>query len=561
MKRPGKNAGEVVDAHLGLFGSPSEEEMVQAEERAHGRLSSESFHAASASAVQAASLGPAWRWRLAVIAVAAVLLLAVTGIVTVQRRAGTFATVESADGLVYRASDVVYVGTRIGLNETLRSAGITTLALADGSRVEVRSKSQLSLERAADGLSIHLQQGGIIVDAAKQGTGRHLYVRTKDVTVSVVGTVFLVNAEEEGSRVSVIEGEVRVQQGETEKSLRPGQQVTTSPAMKPLPVTEEIAWSRRAPALLAQLQQSTVTPPPPREAFDVISIRKNTAVATGGRGQGGAGTGTRNDPCTSGMDPRIDPVLFDTTNTTVIQLIAWAYGMDCIPFRGLDLVSSVPDWLKTDGYNVRAIRPEGPNDYTTRNEGTSGAIVVKKPGPRIQRMLQTMLAERFGLQMRRDVKEMPVYVLSVARDGPKHTASRPIPAQQLDPNRPGSRMPTAADVNPEFSVWKEGDHPCCQSGGFSEIDGRRKTMADLASSLSAPWIMGRPVLDRTGLKGDFNFYFQFEPRDPNVRPSPEGPYPTTPIFKVLEQVGLELKESKEKVDIWVIDRVERPTEN
>ena len=86
-------------------------------------------------------------------------------------------------------------------------------------------------------------------------------------------------------------------------------------------------------------------------------------------------------------------------------------------------------------------------------------------------------------------------------------------------------------------------------------------MADLATTLSASWIMNRTVLDRTGLAGDFNYYFSFAPMDPNARPSPEGPFPTTPIFKVLEQVGLELKESREKVEIWVIDRVERPTEN
>ncbi|MBI4471869.1 MAG: FecR domain-containing protein [Acidobacteria bacterium] len=56
----------------------------------------------------------------------------------------------------------------------------------------------------------------MIVDAAQQLAG-FLYVQTKDVTVSVIGTVFLVNADEAGSRVAVIEGEVHVRQGETER--------------------------------------------------------------------------------------------------------------------------------------------------------------------------------------------------------------------------------------------------------------------------------------------------------------------------------------------------------
>jgi uncharacterized protein (TIGR03435 family) len=434
------------------------------------------------------------------------------------------------------------------------------VVLADGSRVEMQTNSDLVLERADDGVRVRLNKGGVIVNAAKQRNG-HLYVQTKDVTVTVVGTVFLVRAEEQGSRVAVIEGEVRVQLGQQAgKKLKPGEQLTSNPRMQELPLKEGIAWSRSAGALLAALQQGAPPQAPQREAFDVVSVRRNTTVAGGGGRGGGAGpaAGPRNSPCSSGQDPRIDPVLFDTTNSTPLQLIAWAYGMDCIPFRGLDLVSG-PDWIKTEGYDVKAIRPEGPNDYTTRNEGTFGTFIEHKIGPRIQRMLQTMLAERFGLQMHRESKEMPVYVLSVAKGGPIHTPTRTAPAQQATPNALFRR--DAPVVNPEFSIWKEGDYPCCQSGSQSEIDGRKKTMADLAATLSVPWIMGRPVLDRTGLKGDFNYFFNFEPRDPNARPSPEGPFPTTPIFKVLEQVGLELKESKEKVDVWVIDKIDRPTEN
>src|SRR5437762_12432440 len=76
----------------------------------------------------------------------------------------------------------------------------------------------------------------------------NLYVQTKDMVASVSGAVSLVKAEEQGSRVAAIGGEVLVQQGTTEKRLRPGEQVTTNPKMESLPVKGEVAWSREAVA-------------------------------------------------------------------------------------------------------------------------------------------------------------------------------------------------------------------------------------------------------------------------------------------------------------------------
>src|SRR5204862_5316461 len=125
--------------------------------------------------------------------------------------------------------------------------------LADGSLIEMRANSEMAIEAADDGVRIRLDAGSVIVTAAKQQKG-HLYVQTKDVIVSVVGTVFLVNAEEAGSRVAVIQGEVHVQQGETLKKLLPGEQVATVPTMEAIAVSEEISWSRESSALQALLQ-------------------------------------------------------------------------------------------------------------------------------------------------------------------------------------------------------------------------------------------------------------------------------------------------------------------
>src|SRR4030095_13550199 len=113
--------------------------------------------------------------------------------------------------------------------------------------------SELSVERAADGLDIHLRDGDIIVEAAKQRDG-HLYVHTRDVAVAVDGTVFVVNASNGGSRVAVIEGEVRVRDGAVETRLSPGEEVATSLTIARRPLTEDIVWSRNANSHLAILE-------------------------------------------------------------------------------------------------------------------------------------------------------------------------------------------------------------------------------------------------------------------------------------------------------------------
>jgi len=155
---------------------------------------------------------------------------------------------------------------RVAYGEVIRSGASGDIVwLSDATRIEMRSESELQLEEVPDGVRIRLNHGGVIVNAAKQEAGRHLYVQTRDVLVSVVGTVFLVRAEAEGSRVAVIEGEVRVQQGSLDRKLLPGDQVTSDPAMPAHPVQDEIAWSRQAETHLAMLQQAPApaTPPTP----------------------------------------------------------------------------------------------------------------------------------------------------------------------------------------------------------------------------------------------------------------------------------------------------------
>ena len=124
--------------------------------------------------------------------------------------------------------------------------------LRDGSVVELRERSGYSASQAGNDLTIHLDRGSIIVEAAKRRSG-HLFVATADCRVAVTGTVFSVSAGVKGSRVSVIQGEVRVSEDNREKVLHPGEQAVTSASLEPLSVRDDISWSRNRDRLLKQL--------------------------------------------------------------------------------------------------------------------------------------------------------------------------------------------------------------------------------------------------------------------------------------------------------------------
>ncbi len=192
---------------------------------------------------------PVWKW-----AIAATLLVGIGLVVyNVYQRMGieARATVELASGTIYKVTDTE--SRALGVGDEIRGGDIirttkdsdAVVKLEDGSLVEMRERSEFSLSRNTDGTTIHLNRGNVIVEAAKQ-RGGHLYVATPDALVSVTGTIFSVNNGTKGSRVSVVEGEVHVNNAGNEKVLHPGDQTTTSPSLELVPIQEEIAWSRNA---------------------------------------------------------------------------------------------------------------------------------------------------------------------------------------------------------------------------------------------------------------------------------------------------------------------------
>ncbi|MCA1564550.1 MAG: FecR domain-containing protein [Acidobacteria bacterium] len=195
----------------------------------------------------------AWRWAVA----ASLAVAVVVGAVFFSNRfldtgAALAATVESANGALYRVTDAgtlaMVVGEEIGKGVRVRTAKDSgaVVRLADGSRVEMRERSEFSVTQNRQGVTLHLDRGDVIVEAAKQGAG-HLFVATPDSLVSVKGTIFSVGSGTKGSRVSVIEGEVHVNHSGADKVLLPGDQTTTGASLKPVAVKDDIAWSRNAP--------------------------------------------------------------------------------------------------------------------------------------------------------------------------------------------------------------------------------------------------------------------------------------------------------------------------
>jgi FecR protein/Putative zinc-finger len=232
-------------------------------------------HAVAASLLLAAGLS-AWTARQVFFAVPA----------------GSRASVQSVSGALHRLDGgralPLAPGETVGEGDAVRTArgSRAVLRLRDGSSVEMSERAELSVTARGKDTTIHLDRGTIIVEAAKRRTG-HLLVASSDCTVSVTGTVFSVNRGIKGSRVSVLEGQVRVARGGAETVLAGGDQWTTSDAVGAIPLRDEIAWSGdvdRHLALLAEWKTlgqkwSAVEMPGVRYESPLLSILPENTVA------------------------------------------------------------------------------------------------------------------------------------------------------------------------------------------------------------------------------------------------------------------------------------------
>jgi uncharacterized protein (TIGR03435 family) len=210
-------------------------------------------------------------------------------------------------------------------------------------------------------------------------------------------------------------------------------------------------------------------------------------------------------------------------NNEMANVIRNAYGV-AQPF----LLIGGPDWIDSDRYDMEA-RAEG---NPTRDQMMS--------------MLQLLLEDRLKLKVHTETREVPVYILTVAKGGPKLTAYTEGSCINFDPNNPPP--PLAPGQRPRDGC------------GNNWISGGRWTaskveMGSLTGAISN--IVRRKVIDQTGLTGLFNVRMELPP-DPLNATDATGPS----IFTLLEeQLGLKLESSKGSADVLVVDHIERPSEN
>jgi bla regulator protein blaR1 len=229
-----------------------------------------------------------------------------------------------------------------------------------------------------------------------------------------------------------------------------------------------------------------------------------------------------------------------TTGSTLKMLLTMAY--DVREFQ----ISGGPAWINTDRYDImakaeRSMGAENPLDDPRKMTEEQRKTV----GDQMRERLRALLADRFQLTLHRESKEQSVYALVVAKNGPKLQESQ----------------------------TKEGTGPHgMMRMGRGELSGQGVQLDMLAKTLSSQ--LGRTVIDRTGLKGNFDFKLTWTP-DPGQSATPLGggpppgadapppPDPNGPsVFTALqEQLGLRLESQKGPVEMLVIDRVEKPSEN
>jgi FecR protein/Protein of unknown function (DUF3352) len=200
-----------------------------------------------------------------------------------QTPPGVRAEVQSIDGSADGISDAgdrqLSAGDQLKAGEQLRTRGgaHAVLRLSDGSTVEVNERSVLGFGARGHNMTLSLDNGAVIVAAAKRDRG-HLYLKTPDCRVAVMGTVFSVNSGIKGSRVAVLQGSVQVMHAGMDTLVHAGDQISTNDNLSPEPVEEQISWSQDRDKYLVLLAQFTAIQhrleqipfPQPRYSSDLL---------------------------------------------------------------------------------------------------------------------------------------------------------------------------------------------------------------------------------------------------------------------------------------------------
>jgi uncharacterized protein (TIGR03435 family) len=211
------------------------------------------------------------------------------------------------------------------------------------------------------------------------------------------------------------------------------------------------------------------------------------------------------DPSSSGV--KTGHGRLEAKNVTLKRCIMGAYGV------GPHQISGGPDWLDSERFEILAKADTATDDDTV-----------------LMLMLQHLLAERFKLVLHREMKTLRALVLEVAKTGPK-----------LEKAEAGEAGTNTSSTNKSITL----DAHNTDMDLFARVLGRE---------------MDLPVVNHTELKGVFNFKLQWTPD--KLRPADGGATEGASIFTAIqEQLGLRLRADRAPVEVLVIDRVEKLSEN
>jgi uncharacterized protein (TIGR03435 family) len=281
----------------------------------------------------------------------------------------------------------------------------------------------------------------------------------------------------------------------------------------------------------------------PGQAFDVASVKVNKS----------ADPPTANFPLGPGDVYVPNGGLFSATGFPLVTYLFFAYKV--IGNQGQYLLPQLPGWATTDRFDIQA-----------RAEGNPGKDQMRM-------MMRSLLADRFKLAVHTETREVPVLAFVLAKPGKT--------GPQLQPHSAGSTCPTNAPPpgpgaanTPAPPLTVTGGFPAFCNGIFAlppSVPGRQRlgarnvTLQFLADSLSAGANRGRPMIDRTGLSGTFDFVLEYSPEingplPPAVasEPDPSGPSLEEALR---DQLGIKWESAKASIDVLVLDRVDHPSEN
>jgi uncharacterized protein (TIGR03435 family) len=265
---------------------------------------------------------------------------------------------------------------------------------------------------------------------------------------------------------------------------------------------------------------------------------------------------------------------FSATGLPLRQLIAMAYGSPGQPLPAFRIIGG-PGWMNSDRFDIVA-----------KSEGD----VPPGPDGPLPLMLRALLADRFKLVVHTESRDLPIYTLVKARsDGKLGPQLRPaaVDCAAVAAARGRGAAPPPGDPVGQargtdgrgapaplgrggLALGPDGQPACGTMIGPANITAGGQSIAQFASLLAGR--VQRVVVDRTGLTGNFDIDLTWTPdqipQGPGGAPPPGAP-PLPPIdpngpsifTAVQEQLGLKLESAKGPVDVFVIDRVEHPTED